>query len=920
MVAGHAQEPFGGPGRDAGPLVCQRVNVKNDALILSPRKPVRTLVPAILIALLIASLNYGLWAYFNRPLVAPAEFDGRVRGMAYSAFQRHQSPLENRYPSEAEVAADLRLLARHTERIRIYTATENPMLPRLAREAGLKVTAGAWLSRDRERNLREINALVSAARIHRHLDRAIIGNETLLRGDLGVKELVGYLKAAKRRLKIPVSTAEPWHVWLKYPELARHVDFITVHLLPYWEGVPVEAAVEFVFLRLEELRRKFPNKPIVIGEVGWPSHGDRVRQALASTAHQAQFVRAFLARARDLPLEYYLMEAFDQPWKGAEEGRAGAYWGLFHADRTPKFPLRGPITEDAHWPEKALAASLLAFPFMLWFAAAFRRFRLSGRLFFAGLIQAAAALLVWLVAMPFEFYLKPLDWAMLALLAPAFLAMAAILLANGFEFTEALWRERWQRSFGPRELAPEQAQPFVSIHLACCNEPPEMVILTLNSLAHLDYQNFEVLVIDNNTRDEALWKPVAAWCEKAGPRFRFFHLPQWPGFKAGALNFALQQTDPRAEVVGVVDADYAVSRTWLSALIGHFLEPQVAVVQAPQAHRDFESNFFQRMCNWEFEGFFRVGMHHRNERNAIIQHGTMTLIRRSALERVGGWAEWCICEDAELGLRLMRAGYETRYVDRVLGRGLTPADFKAFKAQRLRWAFGAMQILKGHWSALTGKSPLSAGQRYHFLTGWFSWFADALHFAFALTSLLWTIGMLAAPKHFTLPLDLFLIPVLAFFAAKALFGPVLYVARVDCGWRDILGASLASMALSHAIARGVFQGLIQKRGVFVRTAKSFHNRGRFAAILGVVREELLMLVALSLGAGLTLWGLGGEREASLWAAILAAQAVPYGAALLTATISARAGRTARQGAQPTPEGAPVGRIEPAGPVRERAQA
>lgn len=867
--------------------------MKSDSLTLPTRAAPRFSVAAILIALGVAALNYSLWSHFNRP-IAPAEFDAKVHGLAYSAFQRHQSPLEGRYPSEAEIAADLQLLSQYTDRIRTYTSTENAAIPRLAKKVGLKVTAGAWLSRDKQRNDRELNALIAAAKGNRHIDRAIIGNETLLRRDLTPNELIGYLKAAKRKLKIPVSTAEPWHIWLKHPELAKHVDFITVHLLPYWEGVPAEAAVDHVLLRLQELRQKFPKKRIVIGEVGWPSHGDRVKQAVASTAHQARFLREFLARTRDLKLDYYLMEAFDQPWKITEEGRAGGYWGVFRADRTPKFPLAGPVVEDRHWPHKALAASFLAFPFVLWFAVAFRHFRLPGRIFFAGLIQAAAALVVWLVTMPFEFYLRPIDWAMLAVLVPALIAMIAILLANGFEFTEVLWRGRWQREFGPREIAPGKEQPFVSIHLACSREPPEMVILTLNSLAHLDYQNFEVLVIDNNTPDEALWKPVEAWCEKAGPRFRFFHLPQWPGFKAGALNFALQQTDPRAEVVGVVDADYAVSRHWLSSLMGHFDEPQVAVVQAPQAHRDFEANFFQRMCNWEFEGFFRIGMHHRNERNAIIQHGTMTLIRRSALEEAGGWAEWCICEDAELGLRLMHAGYETRYVDRVLGRGLTPVDFKAFKSQRFRWAFGAMQILKGHWGWLTGKSPLTAGQRYHFLTGWFSWFADALHFVFALASLVWTIGILAAPKHFTLPLDLFLIPVLGFFVAKAFFGPVLYAARVDCTWRDIVGASLASMALSHAIARGVFQGLVQKKGVFVRTAKSFHNRGRFAALLSVVREELLMLAALGLGLGLVLWALGDKREAVLWAAILGAQAVPYASALVTAVISARSREAARK--------------------------
>lgn len=870
---------------------------------------------AFLIAVFAAAANFGGWAWLNQPQSAP-EYPEKVWGMAYSGFQRHQSPLKNRFPSEDELAADLKLLSRYAKRIRTYSVTENGEVLPLARELGLKVAAGAWLDRRRENNDYEVAALIRAAKNFRAVDSVIVGNETLLRGDLTVKELTRYLKTVKRKVRVPVSTAEPWHIWLKHPELARHVDFITVHLLPYWEGVPVDAGVDHVLLRLDELKRAFPKKRIVIGEVGWPSHGNRVKQAVASIANQARFTREFLVRTQNTKVDYFLMEAFDQPWKISDEGRAGGYWGVFRADRTPKFPLQGPVVADRHWEAKALAASAIALPFMLWFGIAFRRFRPMGRLFFAVLIQVSAALVVWLVTMPFEFYLRPIDWAMLALLVPALIAMLAILLVNGFEFAEVLWHRRWRREFGAKPVSAGTDEPFVSIHLACCNEPPDMVILTLNSLAHLDYPNFEVVVVDNNTRDEALWKPVEAWCERAGARFRFFHLPQWPGFKAGALNFALEHTDPRAQVVGVVDADYAVTRDWLSVLVGHFEEPQVAVVQAPQSHRDYESSFFQRMCAFEFDGFFRIGMHHRNERNAIIQHGTMTLIRREALERTGGWAEWCICEDAELGLRLMHAGYETRYVDRVLGRGLTPADFGAFKSQRFRWAFGAMQILKGHRGWLLGRGPLSAGQRYHFLTGWFSWFADALHLVFTLASLAWTAGMLIAPRYFTLPMDLFLIPVLGFFVAKALFGPVLYAGRVECKVSDIVGASLASMALSHAIARGVFQGLVQKKGVFVRTAKSFNQRGKLAAMFAVVREEALMLAALTLGVGLVVWLLGpAHREAMLWAAILAAQALPYLSAMATAAISVRSGTEKRpRSAEPVPETASVARLEQPAPA------
>jgi hypothetical protein len=643
---------------------------------------------------------------------------------------------------------------------------------------------------------------------------------------------------------------------------------------------------------------------VVIGEIGWPSRGDRVGGAIASPAEQARFVREFLARTAGEHLDYYLMEMFDQPWKQSAEGRTGAYWGIAHADRTPKFAFAGPFEPDPAWRQKALAAALIAAPFILWFAVAFRRLRFAGLIVFGALVQIVAATLVWLAAIPLEFYMRPIDWVAFATLLPGAAAMLAVLLVNAFEFAEVRWHRAWRREFRPVTLLPSAREPFISIHLPACSEPPEMVILTLDSLARLDYSNFEVIVVDNNTADERLWKPVEAHVATLGPRFRFFHLPQWPGFKAGALNFALGQTDPRAEAIGVVDADYAVDPQWLRRLVAHFSDADVAVVQAPQAHRDFESSPFRRMANWEFDGFFRIGMHHRNERNAIIQHGTMTLVRRQALERAGGWAEWCICEDAELGLRLMKAGHDVRYVDEVLGRGLTPTDFKAFKSQRFRWAFGAMQILKAHARALVGRSALTAGQRYHFLTGWFSWFADALHLVFAAAALAWTIGAIAAPHLFPLPLDLYLVPVVAFLFTRTVLGPALYRARVRCSWADVAGASAASMALSHAIARGVFEGLWRRTGEFKRTAKGTGRAPRFAW-LAAAREEALLLVALVLAASAVVWRFGADHgEAMLWAFVLAAQSLPYAASVATAWIAAR-GAGPERSAQPAPRPVPA---------------
>jgi len=883
----------------------------------------------VFVALVIAAANWGFWSWLNRAPESPP-WTGRIGGFAFNGFQRDQTPLTETpsYPTDDELDADIKMLSQYSDRLRTYSSSDAATVPRLAARYGMRVTAGAWLSTDKEENDRQIKGLIQLMRDNDNIERVMVGNETLLRGDLTVPELIGYVDTIKRRARVPVSTAESWDIWLPYDlakkkqmhELARHLDFITVHLLPYWEGVPRAGAVQHVMRRYDEMVREYPNKRIVIGEVGWPSGGSRVpvknagpntpiTYSEASVTDEAQFIREFLPQAKARRLDYYLMEAIDQPWKRTNEGRTGQYWGIFNADRQPKFTFDGQVVPDPGWPRKATVASLVALIPIIAFGIAFARFKLAGRLFFGVVIQAAVTLVIWLVTLPFEFYLNTLDWAMLVLLLPALAAMVMILLANAFEFTEVVWHRRWQRHFVPQRLPAGEPEPFVSIHLACHNEPPEMVIQTLASLARMDYRNFEVLVLDNNTKSEDVWRPVERYVERlnehdntagAKPRFRFFHLDNWPGFKAGALNFGLGETDERAEIVGAIDADYVVEPEWLSVTVSHFLAPRVAVVQCPQAHRDWQHNAFQRMTSWEYDGFFRIGMHHRNERDAIIQHGTMTLVRRRALVETGGWSEWCICEDAELGLRLMNAGWETRYIDAVLGRGLTPSNYSGFKSQRFRWAFGAMQILKRRWNWLWGRQDepgsavrgLTGGQRFHFLTGWFSWFADALHLMFTLASLAWTVGMLLDPENFSLPLDLFVIPVLGFFVLKAYFGPSLYRERVPCGWRDVLGASIASMALSHAIARGIIAGLMQKQGTFVVTPKSWKAASKKNAFawLSAVREEGLMLVGIVCAIIGVLALMPIQYESLLWIGILATQSIPYVSSLICALVSAYAPR------------------------------
>lgn len=837
------------------------------------------LFTALVIAGFVAFAQYALWEWANRSAYI-TDAEQEVKGFAYAGYQRHQSPLTGSYPSEAELAGDVDLLANYTNRLRTYSSLDNVAVVPLAGFRGLKVTNGIWLDRDEEKNAREVEAGIQLARQYKHVERIIVGNESILRNDMKPETLIPLLQQVKKATRKPVSTAEPWHVWLKYPELVKHVDFITVHLLPYHEGRTIDEALKDAMQRYDLLAATFPKKKIVIGEIGWPSRGPVIGGAVPSRANEAQFIRNFLASERTLKLDYFIMEAIDQPWKVELEGWAGAYWGVFNAERELKFSLEGAVPRDIRWQEKAYHASLYAFVPMLLVALILGSWSFMGRLWLAILIQACVTTVVLGINIPADYYLSQRDLIALALLIAATLITISVLLAHGYEFGEVLFKHVWKRRFTPLPPLPPEQEPFVSIHLACYNEPPEMVIETIDSLARMNYRNFEVLVIDNNTADEALWKPVEAHMATLGPNFRFFHLRPWPGFKAGALNFALKETDPRAQVVGVVDADYVVAPDWLSTLIPHFVEaPDVAVVQAPQAHRNWEQQPFRRMCNWEFDGFFRIGMHHRNERNALIQHGTMTLVRRKPLDDLGGWSEWCICEDSELGLRLLRQGFDTRYVDHVLGKGLTPADFAAIKSQRFRWAFGAMQILKAHLPALLGPSKLNLAQRYHFLTGWFSWFGDALQLVFTFASLVWTILMLLAPKSFGLPVVLLVVPMLGFMAFKAALGPILYRRTMDCPWVDIAGASLLSAGISHAIARGIFAGIVKKKGTFVVTPKGWKAKGGLA-FFSPIREEMGLLTALLLSAWITALTLGThDPAAKAWIAVLLLETIPYWAAL-----------------------------------------
>ena len=849
---------------------------------------------SLLIVAAFAMLTVSAWGYVNRPTPEPS-WPARVQGFSFQPFQKDQDAIAGDLPTAEQIDGDLALLAGTATSVRTYSSLGTlGDVPELAARHDLKVAVGAWLGADRDRNEREVERVIDLARRHKNVIRLVVGNEVVLRGDLPKDELIAALDRVRAATRQPVSTAEPWHVWLKNPELVEHVDYIAVHMLPYWEGVEVEAAVGYVIKRMNELKARFPGKPIVIGEVGWPSEGRTRESAVATRANQALFLRRFLERAAQEGYVYYLMEAFDQPWKEQAEGAVGAYWGVYDADREQKFEFRAPIVRVPEWHVLA-AASVVTAAILLWlFYFHSETLRARGRSFLALVVYATATLVVWILYDMSQQYLTVTSVMVGAVLLIGMIGVIAVLLAEAHEWAEANWVTGHERLLRPRR-ATDAFLPKVSIHVPAYNEPPEMLIETLDALAALDYPDYEVLVIDNNTKDESVWRPVEEHCRRLGSRFRFFHVDPLAGFKAGALNFALRHTAADAEVVGVIDADYVVRPEWLRDLVPAFARERTGIVQAPQDYRDASESAFKAMCHAEYRGFFHIGMVTRNERNAIIQHGTMTLVRRSLLERLG-WAEWCITEDAELGLRIFEAGYEATYLPKSYGRGLMPDSFLDFKKQRSRWAFGAMQIMRRHFSLLvSGTRPgLTAGQRYHFVAGWLPWLADGFNLLFNCAALVWALAMVVAPRHVQPPLVIFSVLPLSLFLFKLVKLLHLYRTQVGANFRQTVAAAVAGLGLSHTIGAAMLSGFVRRDRPFFRTPKRA-RRHAIGQALGAAREEALLTAGLWFAAYAvsripTFDGdrpeLMGSPDLTVWVTVLLIQSVPYAAAVLASLASA----------------------------------
>ena len=345
-----------------------------------PRSP--WLIAAGLLAISTA-VNLAVWAWLGAPHVMPAgpsSLTQKLDCVSYTPFQADGSPFEGLAPIDPKlIAADVLRLAPITKCLRTYSAVGHS-LSEVAAEAErqeLTVLQGAWISRDAIANQAEITEAAAIAKAHpKTVTALVVGNEVLLRNEQTPAGLVALINQAKDISGLPVTYADVWEFWLKNPSVADAVDFITIHILPFWEDDPVAAAdasrhVAGIYGRVSAA---FPGRRIVIGEVGWPSAGRMREAALPSPANQARVLHDVVAMARAKGITANIIEAFDQPWKRRLEGAVGGHWGLFDAyARAPKFTWASAVSNHPCWKSQAAGSIIFSALILLFCARVARR-------------------------------------------------------------------------------------------------------------------------------------------------------------------------------------------------------------------------------------------------------------------------------------------------------------------------------------------------------------------------------------------------------------------------------------------------------------------------------------------------------------------------------------------------------------------
>lgn len=257
----------------------------------------------------------------------------KIQGLGFSPYLDGQSAERGTPISDDQIKSLISTVASYTNWVRTY-GCENGLqnIGKHAKSAGLKVAAGAWIGTNSNVNNTQINNLIDIVNSG-NADIAIVGSESLLRHDQNVQSLIGYIQQVKSATngKIPVTTADTYAEYFKYPELIAAVDVLCAHIWPFWEERSFSSSIQYVKDMYAALVAKANGKTVWIGETGWPSAGPDRGGAHPSLDNAVQYFGDFVAWARSADVNYFYFAFMDEKWKGNEAG-VGPHWGIFNAN------------------------------------------------------------------------------------------------------------------------------------------------------------------------------------------------------------------------------------------------------------------------------------------------------------------------------------------------------------------------------------------------------------------------------------------------------------------------------------------------------------------------------------------------------------------------------------------------------------
>jgi GPH family glycoside/pentoside/hexuronide:cation symporter len=262
----------------------------------------------------------------------------KLNGLCFSPYIEGQ--VAGDILTEGQIRKRMGVISSYTKTVRSFSCTEgNEMIPQIAHEKGLKTIVGAWISKDKERNEKEIEALIDLAKSG-VVDIAAVGNEVLLREDISEQELLDYIsrvKEALQDLEIPVGCVDTYYEFYQRPNLVAISDVILTNCYPFWEGSSIEDSLNHL-RQMHAITKEVANgKKVIITETGWPSQGESVEEANPSQLNAMKYFIQTQEWANTSEIEMIHFSSFDESWKVRVEGELGARWGIWDKDEKLKY-------------------------------------------------------------------------------------------------------------------------------------------------------------------------------------------------------------------------------------------------------------------------------------------------------------------------------------------------------------------------------------------------------------------------------------------------------------------------------------------------------------------------------------------------------------------------------------------------------